>query len=414
MGSGFLLLRRGTMITLQDVQAARSRIGSSICVSPCSVSHVFSEMTGNRVSLKLENLQRTGSYKERGALNKILTLRPEEQARGLVAASAGNHAQAVSYHSTSRGLKAEIVMPLATPLNKVMATKRFGAEVLLHGANYDEACAEAVRRCAEFERTFIHPFDDDAVMAGQGTLGLELLDQVPDLEVLIAAIGGGGMISGVACALKEQNPKIKIIGVQTSRLPSMKLAVHEGHPVTLPVAATLADGIAVRRAGDHTVPMVRRYVDDIVTVEEDEIASAILLLLEREKTLAEGAGAAALAALLHEKVHVRNRKIAVVVSGGNLDVSILSRIIERGLAEDGRMVRLRIHLPDYPGALHKLTGVLASHRANIVQTSYDRTYFGVDLGNTAIDLTMEMRGPEHIRELVRALEKEEYQFEQVV
>lgn len=402
------------MITLQDVQAARERIGNSVCVSPCSVSHAFSEMTGNRVSLKLENLQRTGSYKERGALNKILTLSPVERSRGLVAASAGNHAQAVSYHGTSRGIKAEIVMPLATPLNKVMATKRFGADVLLHGANYDEACAEALRRCGQFQRTFIHPFDDNDVMAGQGTLGLELLEQVPDVEVLIAAIGGGGMISGVGCALKEKNPKIRVIGVQTSRLPSMKRAVEDGHPVTLPVAATLADGIAVRRAGEHTVGMVRKYVDEIVTVEEDEIASAILLLLEREKTLAEGAGAAALAALLHGRVPVRAKKVAVVVSGGNLDVSILSRIIERGLAEDGRMVRLRIHLPDYPGALHRLTGVLATHRANIVQTSYDRTYFGVDLGNTAIDLTMEMRGPEHIRELTRALEQEDYQFEQVV
>jgi threonine dehydratase len=402
------------MITIQDIQAARERVGASVCISPCSVSHVFSEMTGNRVSLKLENLQRTGSYKERGALNKILTLSPEERFRGLVAASAGNHAQAVSYHATSRGIKAEIVMPLATPLNKVMATRRFGADVVLHGANYDEACAEAQRRCAEFSRTFIHPFDDDAVMAGQGTLGLELLAQVPDVEVLIAAIGGGGMISGIACALKETNPRIHVVGVQTSRLPSMKSAVEAGHPVTLPVAATLADGIAVRRAGDRTVPMVRRYVDEIVTVGEDEIASAILLLLEREKTLAEGAGAAPIAALLHNRISVKNKNVAVVISGGNLDVSILSRIIERGLAEDGRMVRLRIHLPDYPGALHKLTGVLAQHRANIVQTSYDRTYFGVDLGNTAIDLTMEMRGVDHIRELTRALENQNYLFEQVV
>jgi threonine dehydratase len=402
------------MITLQDVQAARERIADSVCVSPCSVSHAFSEMTSSRVSLKLENLQRTGSYKERGALNKILTLRPEERARGLVAASAGNHAQAVSYHATSRGIRAEIVMPMATPLNKVMATKHFGADVVLHGANYDEACTEALRRCSEYERTFIHPFDDDAVMAGQGTLGLELLEQVPDVDILIAAIGGGGMISGVACALKETNPNIRVIGVQTSRLPSMKAAVETGHPVTLPVAATLADGIAVRRAGEHTVPMVQRYVDDIVTVDEDEIASAILLLLEREKTLAEGAGAASVAALLHGKIPVNGKNVAVVISGGNLDVSILSRIIERGLAEDGRMVRLRIHLPDYPGALHKLTGVLATHRANIVQTSYDRTYFGVDLGNTAIDLTMEMRGPEHIRELTHALEVENYQFEQVL
>jgi len=222
------------------------------------------------------------------------------------------------------------------------------------------------------------------------------------------------MISGVACAIKELNPKVKVIGVQTSRLPSMKAALEAGKPVTLPVSATLADGIAVRRAGEQTFPVVQKYVDEMVTVEEDEIASAILLLLEREKTLVEGAGAAGIAAMMHGKVSgLEDRKVASVISGGNLDVSILSRIIERGLAEDGRMVRLRIHLPDYPGALHKLTGVLAQHRANIVQTSYDRTYFGVDLGNTAIDLTMETRGSDHVKELIGALTAEHYQFERI-
>jgi threonine dehydratase len=402
------------MLTLKDIWAARERMNGSIVRSRCAPSYSISQFTNSKVWLKFENMQMTGSYKERGALNKILMLSDEERQRGLVAASAGNHAQAVSYHATQRGLSAQIVMPLATPLNKVMSTRRFGAEVVLHGANYDEACVEAQRRCVEQGRTFIHPFDDCAVMAGQGTLGLELLEQLPDVDVLVAAIGGGGMISGVACAIKELNPKVRVIGVQTSRLPSMKAAVDAGKVVTLPVAATLADGIAVRRAGDLTLPMVQRYVDDIVTVEEDEIASAILLLLEREKTLVEGAGAAAVAALLHRNLaDLADRKVAAIISGGNLDVSILSRIIERGLAEDGRMVRLRIHLPDYPGALHRLTGVLAEHRANIVQTAYDRTYFGVDLGNTAIDLTMETRGSEHVNELIGALTAESYQFERI-
>jgi threonine dehydratase len=401
------------MVTLQDIKSAHERIAGSVVVSRCSHSYAFSGMTGNQVSLKFENLQMTGSYKERGALNKILTLSKEDCDRGLVAASAGNHAQAVSYHSTQRKIEAQICMPLATPLNKVMATRRFGAEVVLHGANYDEACEEALRRAKEGGRTFIHPFDDDAVIAGQGTLGLELLQQVPDMEVLVTAIGGGGMISGVACAIKEMNPRVHVIGVQTSRLPSMKAAVSAREPVTLPVASTLADGIAVRRAGQRTLEMVQRYVDGIVTVEEDEIASAILLLLEREKTLVEGAGAAPIAAILHDKLPFTGKKVCAIISGGNLDVSILSRIIDRGLAEDGRMVRLRIHLPDYPGALHKLTGVLAQHRANIVQTSYDRTYFGVDLGNTAIDLTMETRGNEHVKELVAALTAEDYQFERI-
>jgi threonine dehydratase len=400
------------MVTVDDVRKAYSRIRESIFLSPCSHSETFSQLSGNKVFLKMENLQMTGAYKERGALNKILGLTPEERDRGLIAASAGNHAQAVSYHASKRGIAAQIVMPLATPLNKVMATKRFGGEVLLHGANYDEACDEAKRRAAEQGLTFVHAFDDDAVIAGQGTLGLELLSQAPDVDVVVTAIGGGGLISGMACAMKEINPRIQVIGVQTSRLPSMKAAIDAGHLVTLPVASTLADGIAVRRAGERTMPMVRKYVDEIVTVEEEEIASAILLLLEREKTVAEGAGAAAVAALIHHKIGQSGRRVVAIISGGNIDVGILSRIIERGLAKDGRLIRLRIHLPDYPGALHVLTGVLADHRANIVETSYDRK-FGVDLGYSAIDLTMETRGSEHVEDLIAALAAAGYQFERI-
>jgi len=400
------------MVTVDDVRRAYGRIRESLFLSPCAHSETFSELSGNQVFLKMENLQMTGAYKERGALNKILELTQEERDRGLIAASAGNHAQAVSYHATKRGITAQIVMPMATPLNKVMATRRFGGEVVLHGANYDEACDEAKRRSAESGLTFIHAFDDDAVIAGQGTLGLELLSQTPDVDLVITAIGGGGLISGMACALKEINPRIQVIGVQTSRLPSMKAAIDAGHLVTLPVASTLADGIAVRRAGERTLPMVRKYVDEIVTVEEEEIASAILLLLEREKTVAEGAGAASVAAILHRKINFTGKRIAAIISGGNIDVGILSRIIERGLAKDGRLIRLRIHLPDYPGALHTLTGVLAEHRANIVETSYDRK-FGVDLGYSAIDLTMETRGSEHVENLLTALASSGYQFERI-
>ena len=401
------------LVTLDDIRQAKSRIGDAVSVSHCAVSETFSRLSGNEVILKLENLQKTGSYKERGALNKILTLTPAARQRGLIAASAGNHAQAVSHHATVRGLAAQICMPLPTPLNKVLATRRFGAEVILHGANYDEACEEAWRRAEEFGLTFIHPFDDDAVIAGQGTVGLELLEQVPGLEVVIAPIGGGGLISGLACALKESNAGIQVIGVQTAKLPSMKAAVAEGRPVTLPAAVTLADGIAVRRAGNRTLPMVQRYVDQIVTVEEEEIANAILLLLEREKMLAEGAGVAALAALVHGHISCGGRRVAAIISGGNIDVSILSRIIERGLVKDGRLIRLRVHLPDYPGALHQLTGVLAQHRANIVETSYDRAYFGVNFGDTAIDLTMETRGSEHVGELLAALGEQKYVFERI-
>jgi threonine dehydratase len=402
------------MITLEEIRRARSRIQTSALVSPCPRSETFSQMTGNEVFLKLENLQRTGSYKERGALHRILTMTPEERRRGLIAASAGNHAQAVAYHAVRLGMNAEICMPLATPLNKVMATRGFGAEVLLYGANYDEAYAEAQRRSEAYGLTFLHPFDDDAVIAGQGSLGLELLEQQPAVEVVLVAIGGGGLASGLACALKETKPDIRVIGVQAARLPSMKLAAERKSLVTVPAATTIADGIAVRRAGQRTFPMIEKYVDEIVTVEGEEIASAVLLLLEREKILAEGAGAAALAALLYRKTVVSAKKAVVIISGGNMDVTLLSRIIERGLVKDGRLVRLRVHLPDYPGALHRLTGVLAELRTNIVATTYDRAYFGVNFGDTTIDLTMETRGPEHIEELSGALRQAEYVFERIV
>jgi threonine dehydratase len=380
---------------------------------------MLSALTGQQVYLKLENLQMTGSFKERGALNRIALLSPEQAARGVIAASAGNHAQGVAYHATKRGIRALIVMPLTTALVKVTATRDFGAEVLLHGANYDEACAEAVRLCDEQRFTFIHPFDDPAVMAGQGVIGLELLEQVPQLEAVVVPIGGGGLIGGVACAIKEaciqaSRPPVRVVGVQTARLPSMQAAIEAHHPVTVGPATTIADGIAVRRAGDLTFPLVERYVDEIVTVEEDEIASAILMLLEREKTLAEGAGAAALAALLEHRTSLHGAHTAVLVGGGNIDVTLLSRIIERGLVKDGRLVRLRIVLLDKPGALHELTRLIASQRANIIDTLHNRAYYGVNLGDTVIDITMETRGPEHVAELLAALTAEGYSHTRVL
>lgn len=402
------------MVTLTDIETALGRIRSSIYLSPCARSETFSQLTGNSVFLKLDNLQRTGAFKERGALNKLLTLTKNERDRGVIAASAGNHAQGLAYHAGLHNIRALICMPLTTPLVKVSATRAYGADVVLHGANYDEACEEAVRRSLAENLTFVHPFDDDAVIAGQGTLGLEILAQHPEIEAIIAPIGGGGLIGGIACAVKEKNPNVRIIGVQPARLPSMKAAIEEGKPVTLTPAATIADGIAVRRAGDRTLPLVQKYVDDIVTVDEEEIANAILLLLEREKTLAEGAGAAAIAALINRKTELVGKRVAVLVCGGNIDVTLLARIMERGLVKDGRLVRLRVHLPDYPGALNQLTGILAQHRANIVETSYDRAYYGVNLGDTAIDITMETRGPEHIAELLTALTAGGYSHERVL
>jgi threonine dehydratase len=402
------------MIQLSDVQTALGRIRADIRVSPCPRSETFSAVTGNSIYLKMDNQQRTGAFKERGALNRILSLSSDERARGVIAASAGNHAQGVSYHAGRHGVRARIVMPLPTPLTKVSATRAYGAEVVLHGTNYDEAYENAMELSQQDSLVLIHAFDDETVIAGQGTLGLEILQQHPDIEVIVSPIGGGGLIGGVACAVKESRPSVKVYGVQPARIPSMKAAIAAGKPVTLDSAKTIADGIAVRRAGDYTLPLVQKYVDDIVTVEEEEIANAILLLLEREKTLAEGAGAAAIAAVLNRKIQLQNKRVAVLVCGGNIDVTLLSRIIERGLVKDGRLVRLRVHLPDYPGALHRLTGILADHRANIVETSYDRAYHGVNLGDTAIDITMETRGPQHIAELISALAGAGYTHERIL
>ena len=401
------------MVTLETIKAARDRIGDSVFLSPFMRSETFSKLTGNSIFLKLENLQMTGSYKERGALNKILLLTEDEKRRGVIAASAGNHAQAVAYHATKRGIAAQICMPLTTPIVKVLATREFGGEVILAGTNYDETCHEALRRCAELNLTFIHPFDDEAVIAGQGTVGIEMLEQHADLDVLVIPVGGGGLIGGVSCAAKAMRPEIRVVGVQTSKLPSMKAALEHGGPVTLPPKVTIADGIAVRCAGSLTYPLAKKYVDEIVTVDEEEIANAILLLLEKEKTLAEGAGAVATAAVIQDKIPVRGKKIGVFVGGGNIDVSVLSRIIERGLVKDGRLVRLRIHLPDHPGALHRLSGVIAEQKANIVETQHNRAYYGVLLGDTVIDITMETRGPEHVAELSAALDAAGYAHERI-
>jgi threonine dehydratase len=398
---------------IQSIEEAAKRIRDSIFVSPFVRSETFSQLTGNSILLKLENLQMTGSFKERGALNKILLLTTEERRRGVIAASAGNHAQAVSYHATKRGIKAQICMPLTTPMVKVSATRGYGAEVILVGANYDETCEDALRRCQEQGLTFIHPFDDEAVIAGQGTLGVEMLEEIDDLDAVVIPVGGGGLIAGVACAVKEMRPNVQVIGVQTSKLPSMKVALENNEPVTLPPNKTIADGIAVRRAGDNTFPLVREYVDDIVTVDDEEIANAILLLLEKEKTLTEGAGAVAAAAVLNKKLAHRGKKLGVLISGGNIDVTLLSRIIERGLVQDGRLLRIRIHLPDHPGALQRLATVIADHKANIIETLHDRAYFGVVLGDTVIDITMETRGPEHIAELKSALDAAGYSHERV-
>ena len=402
------------MVSLADIQAARARIRDSIRFTPAPYSETLSRHADNTLYLKMENLHITGSFKERGALNRILLMTDEERARGVITASAGNHAQAVAYHASKRGIRVQICMPVLTPLVKVTATRGYGAEVILHGNNFDEAVDEARRRCDAEGLVFLHAFNDEAVIAGQGTIGLELLEQVPDLEAVVVPVGGGGLIGGIACAIKEQRPGVHIVGVETARVPSMQAALLQHHPVLVPAASTIADGIAVRQVGALTYPLFEKYVVEIVTVEEEEIAMAILWLLEKEKTLAEGAGAAGMAAMLTKKTSLRGKKTVVLICGGNIDVTLLARIIERGLVKDGRLVRLRVPLPDHPGGLHRLTTVVAQQRANVVTVTHDRAYFGVHLGDTIIDITMETRGPDHIVELMNELTKAGYEFERVL
>jgi len=401
-------------VSLKTIREARAAIAESVYFSPCTQSASISEASGQPVYLKLENQQRTGAFKERGALNKLLSLTDAERQRGVIAASAGNHAQGVAYHARRTGIAAKIVMPVMTPLVKVNATKGYGAEVVLFGDGYDEAYDEARRLSEQENLTFVHPFDDPAVIAGQGTIALELLEQVPYMEAVVVPIGGGGLISGIACAVKESKPQVRVVGVQAARMPSMIEAVRERCTVTIPVNPTIADGIAVRRAGELTLCMVQKYVDEVVAVEEEEIASGILTLLEREKTLAEGAGAAAVAALLHHKTSLRKQKTVALVCGGNIDVTLLSRIIERGLVKDGRIVRLQIHLSDRPGSLHHLTRLIAAHHANIVELKFDRAYYGVSLGDTLIDISLETRGRDQIDRILKALADAGYRHELVV
>ena len=400
--SPFRLWFTPRVITFNDVEEARRRIGNSVFLSPCAYSETLSRLTKTKCWLKLENLQMTGSFKERGACNKLTALGPGDRARGVICASAGNHAQGVAYHAARLGIDATIVMPEVTPLIKVQSTRNFlsgTGRIVLHGTNYDEAFDEANRIQGAEGRIFVHPFDDDLIIAGQGTIGLELLEQNPYLEAVMVAVGGGGLAAGVAVAIKETNPKIKVYGVETAQLPSMKQALLAGKPVTVPAARTIADGIAVRRAGDRTFEVIQKYLDDIVLVDEEEIAEAILLLLEREKTVAEGAGAAPLAALLHDRLPLAGKKVALVVCGGNIDVNVISRIIDRGLVKSGRMVRFLVTIKDAPGSLARLTATIADTRASIVQIHHDRTFAETELNEAVVEVVLETRGFEHVREV---------------
>lgn len=394
------------MINIKDIERARALINEELIKTPCTYSTTLSEHTDCKVYLKLENLQLTGAYKVRGALNRLKNLSPEEKEKGVIASSAGNHAQGVALAAKKLGIEATIVMPVTTPLSKIQGTKKYGANVVLHGNFYDEAYLKAQEIQKEKGHVFIHPFNDEDIIAGQGTIGLEIHETLPDLDILIAPIGGGGLISGISVAIKTLNPNIRIIGVEAQQMAAMKASLEAKKITEVPKSKTIADGIAVTTVKENTFEIVSKYVDEVVTVTEAEIAQSIMMLLEVEKILVEGAGAAAFAALSHGRIQdIKGKKVGVIVSGGNIDVNFLSRVIERGLTEDGRLSTLKIMVPDHPGIISEISRAVSDHGANIVDIHHNRTYTTTLLGHTSVDFTLETKGHEHIEEIISAIKR---------
>ncbi len=394
----------------EEIEVAGNKIKKIILRTPLIYSDTLSRLTGKEVFLKLENLQKTGSFKIRGAYYKLSRLTPSMKKRGVVAASAGNHAQGVALACSLLEIHSTIVMPEGVSLAKQMATRAYGGEVVLSGQNTEEALGYA-KKLAKDGRPLIHPFDDEQVIAGQGTIGLEILEEVPGVEAIIVPVGGGGLISGIATIVKKKRPDVKMIGVQSIQAPSAYYSLKEKKIVEVKVKPTLADGIAIRRVGEMTFPIIRKEVHQIVTVEEEEIASAILLLMERKRMVAEGAGAAPLAALLSKRSTIGPKRVVLVISGGNIDVNLLDRIIEKGLAQTGRLVRFSILLRDIPGALAKLTGLVAQYHANILHIIHERTAKDIPIGFSKVILVLETRGSDHIREIKKGLIEKGYSFQ---
>jgi threonine dehydratase len=396
------------MTGLSDIRAAATRLKGQVLTTPCVESTTLSRMAGCQVFLKFENLQFTASFKERGACNKLVQLSQEERERGVIAMSAGNHAQGVAYHAQRLGLRAVIVMPLFTPMVKVERTRMFGAEVVLHGDTLDEARNHALELAQREHLTFVHPYDDEAIVAGQGTVALEMLEAVPQLDTIVVAIGGGGLIGGIAAAAKGLKPGIRVIGVQTLRFPNMYNAVKHAH---LPQGGpTIAEGIAVGTPGRIT-ELVERYVDDIVLVDEGDIEQAIVMLLDFEKTLVEGAGAAPLAALMKDPQVYAGRKVGLVLGGGNLDPMLLAAIIQRGLVRAGRLARLKVCARDVPGSLARITAVVSEAGANIDEVHHQRAFTLLAAQNVEIELVVQTRGREHVELLLEALRGAGFQAE---
>ena len=388
-------------LTLKDIQAAAQQLSGEVLVTPCSYSRTLSRITGAVVYLKFENLQFTASFKERGALNKLLSLTREQKRRGVIAMSAGNHAQGVAYHAKRLGLPAVIVMPLHTPEVKVQHTRRHGAEVILHGDTLQEAGGFANKLCRQRRLTLVHPYDDQDIIAGQGTIALEMLAQQPGLETLIVPVGGGGLLAGMALAAKAIRPDIELIGVQSSRFPAMAQLFH--HQAVECGQFTVAEGIAVKVPGRLTSKIISDLANDILLVNENELEDAILRLLQIEKTVVEGAGAAGLAALIKFKKRFRRKQVGLILCGGNIDLMALSSIIQRGLVRNGQVARVRVEARDLPGALSRVAAIIGRHGGNIQEVHHQRAFSAQPLQIVAIDFILQTRGREHFQEIVEAL-----------
>jgi threonine dehydratase len=397
-------------VSLADIRRAARRIRDGVIRTPCVESRALSELTGAQVFCKLESQQRTGSFKERGARNALLQLSREQKRRGVIAASAGNHACALAYHGQLLEIPVTVVMPATAPLIKVSTCETLGARVVLHGADFDAARAHADAEAAERGLLYINGFDDDAIIAGQGTIGLELLEQVPGLDAVVVPVGGGGLIAGIALAIKAQRPRIKIIGVESTHTASFRAALAAGHPVRVRPRATLADGLAIAKVGANAFALARPRIDRMLSVSDDLIAQAIVRTLELEKSVVEGAAAAALAALMLHGARAksvtrlfRGKRVALVFAGGNIDPLALSRVIEKGLVADGRRFRFGAFISDRPGGLAKLTQLIAESGASVTDIAHDRAFSGADISRVRTVCTVETRDRAHIRALMRAL-----------
>ena len=389
-------------VTFADIEKAATRLDGQVLDTPCVESKTLGQIVGARIFLKFENLQFTASFKERGALNKLATM-VESGARitGVIAASAGNHAQGVAHHAQRLGLRAVIVMPVVTPTVKIERTRGFGAEVVLFGESFDEAREHALVLAEREGLSFVHPFDDEAVIAGQGTIGVEMLRTQPDLDTLVIAVGGGGLISGIATAVRHLKPSVEIIGVQTSRFPAMVNAIKgTAYPQG---TSTIAEGIAVGQPGKITRELIRERVDDMVLVDEGDIVQAVLMLLEIEKTVVEGAGAAGLAALLKHPARFAGKQVGLVLCGGNIDPLMLSALIERGMVRAGRLARIRVNARDTPGVLARITAVVAEAGANIDEVHHQRAFSSLSAQNVEVELVLQTRNAAHVQDVVQRL-----------